>query len=173
MTSSPTSWTANDKHIYVTKNYNSNGDFRKNKGQTQDFKESSNKTNVDLLPKDKIQTSIKYNDGTLSIKNFIDWCKENKIKVIAGYPPIIDTAPLEPDHSEFLLEISQFYKDNDIEVIGTPYDFRYPASYFYNSRYHLNNEGRFIHTRKLIPDLKKALRKLGYIPTQQNDPKAS
>ena len=95
------------------------------------------------------------------VTDFIKWTKENDIKLIATYPSILcyDFYFNEPYSSSFKA-VEQYYKKNDLDIIGTAYDFcYYDKNLFYNTDYHLNDEGRTIRTQFIIDDLIDILEK--------------
>ena len=44
-----------------------------------------------------------------------------------------------------------------VEIVGRPENYIYPDNYFFDTNYHLNGEGRYKRTMKLIKDLKPYL----------------
>ncbi|MEO8577021.1 MAG: hypothetical protein ABI556_09985 [Gemmatimonadales bacterium] len=50
--------------------------------------------------------------------------------------------------------------DMRIPIVGTPRDFVYPKTYFFDTRFHLNEEGRRIRTQKMI-ELLRSIRESG------------
>ena len=75
--------------------------------------------------------------------------------VIAGYPIIVDGEASE----QFIGQILQFElelrRQCDCEVISDYQDYFYDREYFYDTPYHLTNEGAAIRTEQLIHDLER------------------
>jgi hypothetical protein len=53
-------------------------------------------------------------------------------------------------YNNYFNQLAKYFSENNIAVIGTPYDFFYSKELFYDSEYHLNQEGVTIRTRQLI-----------------------
>ena len=53
--------------------------------------------------------------------------------------------------------IIQFYQNLGVPVLGLPQDFMYEKDLFYDSIYHLNNEGIEIRTQQTLTLLKRYL----------------
>ena len=90
------------------------------------------------------------------LSSFIDWSKENNIKLIASYPSLydFDGAYYKGRYPEIFNLIEEFYNKKEVQVIGSPYDFLYPYEDFFNTGYHLHSEARGKHTDKIIELLK-------------------
>lgn len=75
--------------------------------------------------------------------------------LLAGYP-IADTfdRPVDEKYDLFQKELME---KMEVPVISNYLDYVYPVDYFYNTRFHLNNEGKEIRTRQLIEDLQMYL----------------
>ncbi|MEB3219529.1 MAG: hypothetical protein VKN72_25290 [Nostocales cyanobacterium 94392] len=99
------------------------------------------------------------NQGIKSIAEFIDWCNQNNIKLLATWPntTYFDIYKQEKQQS-FLKSITNFYETNNVPVIGKPEDFMYDKSMFYDSNYHLHDRGVKIRTLQLIELIKPYLK---------------
>lgn len=75
------------------------------------------------------------------------------VMVIAGYP--IGDGEYTPDRSEYEEFERQLRSLADCEVISHFTDYFIPYEYFYDTRYHLDDQGVQIRTEQLIEDLHK------------------
>jgi hypothetical protein len=89
--------------------------------------------------------------GLKILKDFNFWGLRNHIAVYVTYANTLD---LQQYHSEkyynYFNQLGKYFSENKIAAIGTPYDFFYSKELFYDSQYHLNQEGVTIRTRQLI-----------------------
>lgn|GEM_PF-2295582 len=138
-----------------------NPDIRRSKDRIKQILKIKYENKIKLFPqtiKDIEQIDISSYDGTKNLEEFFDWCNENSIRVIAGYPPVIDFRQVHRNYYDRgLKQIEQFYKEHDIPSVGTPYDFFYPNNYFFDTFYHLHYGGRIEHTQNVIDKLKEIL----------------
>lgn len=75
--------------------------------------------------------------------------------LIAGYPIAKNQFTPEPElYSNFQTELAQKL---DSPIISKYTDYIYDQKYFYDSTYHLNDEGKKLRTEQLINDLKEFL----------------
>jgi hypothetical protein len=132
-----------------------NGDNDQIIGQktTQKLKQFIEKIDpLDLADLD-IQTA-----GMNSIAAFLKWCQERDILVLATWPNTIWFDAYESQKTEhFFKTIIQFYQNLGVPVLGLPQDFMYEKDLFYDSIYHLNNEGIEIRTQQTLTLLKRYL----------------
>ncbi|MDY6802761.1 MAG: hypothetical protein SXA11_03010 [Cyanobacteriota bacterium] len=99
--------------------------------------------------------------GMNIIEEFVDWCRQNNIKVIATWPNTIwfeEYISLETE--KYFQSIKDFYQSIDVPILGEPRDFMYDPSLFYDTIYHLNDRGTRRRTQKLIELLLPYLDKL-------------
>jgi len=89
------------------------------------------------------------------LERYWRWAKGNGIRVIVMPPPMMDDPICRNDPHEL-----RFYQGLKIKVeafgvsfVGNPYDYMYHRRYFFNTHYHLNDEGRAENTRRMIKDL--------------------
>jgi hypothetical protein len=101
---------------------------------------------------------IKSSQGMESISKFINWCKQNNIKVIATWPNTMKFEIYkEFRQQEFFRSIENFYKSIGVPLLGKPEDFMYNKSMLYDAPYHLNDRGVRQRTRQLIDLLRPYL----------------
>ena len=94
---------------------------------------------------------IKSTNGMKLISEFVAWCHNNNIKVIASWPSIIDFEEYNQKSTQvFLKSIEDFYQSIKVPVIGNPMNFMHNRSLFYDTGYHLNDRGTRQHTKKII-----------------------
>jgi len=92
------------------------------------------------------------------ILKFIYWCKKNNINIVSTWPSTVSfDAYQQPKSQDFFQSIEDFYQSIHVPVIGTPRDFLYDKSLFFNSTYHLNDVGRCQRTRQIIELIKPYL----------------
>ncbi|PSR19091.1 hypothetical protein C8255_04060 [filamentous cyanobacterium CCP3] len=96
--------------------------------------------------------------GMKSIAEFVEWCHQRDITVVATWPNTIWYESYENSVSDsFFNDIIDFYENLSVPVLGRPKDFMYDKSLFFDTRYHLNNEGIQIRTRKTIDLLRSVI----------------
>ncbi|VXD23803.1 conserved exported hypothetical protein [Planktothrix serta PCC 8927] len=85
------------------------------------------------------------------LSQFIVWCRDHQINLISTWPSTVDFSEYQdPKTQEFFQSIKHFYTQAKVPVLGTPEDFMYNKFLFYNSVYHLNDQGRQQRTQKII-----------------------
>ena len=99
-------------------------------------------------------------DAKAELIDFINYCQANNITVYATWPNFLwptkefNGADLDGIHS-----IEEFYHEHNVEILGKYTDCLYDVNLFYDTPYHLNEEGKRIHTNYLINLLKNKLPK--------------
>jgi|GEM_PF-3532621 len=93
---------------------------------------------------------------TLSL--FANWCRENQIQVFAAFPPLLN----HPEYAAVAVDetaqtITDQYKALGISVIGNLRKSLRPPEEFFDSVYHLNEDGKKIKTSHFVQDLKLQL----------------
>jgi hypothetical protein len=93
-----------------------------------------------------------------TLSDFIDECRRNGIHFFAGYPSLLyNEAYLSETARENIAVIEAFYASKNVPILGNFEDFLYPIEDMYDTRYHLNAEGREKRTRQLLQLLKPYL----------------
>jgi len=90
--------------------------------------------------------------GVKAISEFIHWCQQNKIIVFATWPNIA-FKPIYRDQvyiQQNIQKIADFYKFQQIPLIGTADDAMFDSRYFYDTSYHLHHRGVVMRTLKLL-----------------------
>lgn len=93
------------------------------------------------------------------VTEFLRWCRDNNVRVLAGHPPLIHFDDVEdPAFLANLAQVDEFYAAQGVPVLGKPMDFVYPKEWFYDSGWHLHQGSMDAHTdnlaRYLAPYLK-------------------
>ena len=65
----------------------------------------------------------------------------------------------DPKEREFYTHLGEKMEEIGIVYAGNPYDFMYGREHYFNTDYHLNEDGRRMHTQRLIETLGGDLRK--------------
>jgi hypothetical protein len=78
-------------------------------------------------------------EGPRALASFIGWARSRDIKVVATWPNTIyfPAYALAPG----FIDITNFYKDLGVPVMGKPQDAMYPTDLFHDTQYHLNATG--------------------------------
>lgn len=82
------------------------------------------------------------------IADFIHWCQRNRISVIVGYPAFMDFPAYHSGIKEpaFFQSLESYYHSLGIPTLGKPSDFMFPKSMFFDTNYHLHDEGAAVMT---------------------------
>jgi len=88
--------------------------------------------------------------------DFLQWCEAHEVRVMVTFPtylyfPVYE----EPAQRKFFDGIVEWHRSRHIPLLGTPYDFMVQPEYLYDTRHHLNDEGRVIRTDRLIDLLRE------------------
>lgn len=93
--------------------------------------------------------------GLLTIKEFNNWCEQNNIKLFITYPNTMYFKEYEDEHyKKYFESLSDYFAKRKISTIGQPSDFLYDKKYFYDTGYHLNEEGMTVRTKEFISFIK-------------------
>jgi hypothetical protein len=99
--------------------------------------------------------------GMNVIKEFVNWCSQNNIKVIATWPNTIWFEEYaQPETEKYFQSIKDFYQSINVPILGEPQYFMYDRSFFFDTIYHPNDRGTRRRTKKLIELLSPYLDKL-------------
>ena len=138
---------------YQSKTLNKYGDETNNR--KADMTEKQLKMNADLKPETSTEGAINSSYGIKKIQEFVQWCQTNHINVIAVWPSTVwYDVYQEPSYQEYFKSLEDFYKNLKIPTLGKPKDFMYDKSMFFDTNYHLNDEGMRHRTEQLIDLLK-------------------
>jgi len=93
------------------------------------------------------------------LSRFIVWCRENQVNLIVTWPSTVNFSEYQdPNTQKFFNSIAMFYRQEQVPILGTPENFMYDKLLFYNSVYHLNDQGRQKRTKKIINLIQRYLK---------------
>ncbi len=96
--------------------------------------------------------------GWARIASFADWCRAHDIRLLATFPATIDFAVYHERRSRQAQAAAvEGYAALGIPTIGTPADFFYPSSHFFDTGYHLDADGADLRTEMLAEKLRPIL----------------
>lgn len=94
--------------------------------------------------------------GLALIREFSRWCEARGIRCYVTYANLVYLKDYADERYHTYFEsLQNYFIKNDIAFIGTPYDFFFPRKLFYNTEYHLNQEGITLRTEQLIVMMRK------------------
>jgi hypothetical protein len=95
--------------------------------------------------------------GVTAILDFLDWAKASGISVFAAFPPYPNlSAQSELEVIAQGEKVMAFWEQHGVAMLGEPAEYFYPSSLFFDTSYHLNVQGRTVHTRRLIAHIFRA-----------------
>ncbi len=93
--------------------------------------------------------------GLKVIKEFSPWCEKSGIILYVSFPNTLYLREYEKiEYRMYFKRLQTFLAENNISTLGTPYDYFFDRSLFYDTEYHLNREGAILRTRRLIQLIK-------------------
>lgn len=94
------------------------------------------------------------------IGDFVVWCQRHNAKVAAIYANTIDTAEFHtPPATTNLQRLKDKFAEVQVPVFGNGTEAFRPREDFYDTQYHLTEEGQLSRTRDLEPLLRPAIRR--------------
>ncbi len=89
------------------------------------------------------------------LKNFQDWCQNKGVQLFITYPNTVyfDDYKKSNPH-KFLVQLQSFYTNNKFKALMSPSDSMLPREDFFDTVYHLNEEGANKRTSMLMDSLK-------------------
>ena len=128
--------------VYNRRSFNEYGDVVSHLGR-----EGMNPDSIYVGPLPSIDT---FNSETIAQLNEIaDEAKERGAKASFMFPSYIDRS-LELNRAAIDSLKQKIQAGLRMPIVGTPADFSYPGIFFFDTRYHLNEEGRRVRTRRMI-----------------------
>jgi len=92
----------------------------------------------------------------LLYKDFLQWCAAHQVRVLVSFPSYLYFLDYEKTgQRRFFDGIAAWHRQRHIPLLGNAYDFMYKYEDMYDTRYHLNDEGRRKRTDKIIELLKR------------------
>lgn len=125
---------------------NGNGDVTYNEGNER----------MEILMRNMRPVEVQYDGfsetvGLKTLKEFNEWCAQNNIKLYVTYANTVFFKEYETErYKNYFKELQGYFRQNNIRTIGTPYDFFFDSNLFYDTQYHLNQNGMKIRTNGLI-----------------------
>ncbi len=141
---------------YQSQNLNKYGD------ETSNFKSNITDIKKQTIEQAKpieadVEVVTKYSQK--SIRDFIKWCENQQIKVLVTWPGTIWLESYkEKKKQEYFKSLEYFYRQEGIPMLGKPIEFMYNKSMFYDTSYHLNEQGVQQRTNQVISLLRPYLK---------------
>lgn len=111
-----------------------------------------------ILPSETVMQHQPAADSLARIDRFIDWCHGHGVTVLMTYSPTIDFPEYHTSTARrFFDTLRGHYAAEGVPVLGTPYDFLYPSTDFYDTEYHMLSDTTTVNTNKLIGFLRPYL----------------
>lgn len=96
--------------------------------------------------------ATKEKGGWAAIKAYGRWARDHGVCIVAVPTALLRHARYDQDPQEasFYAGVPKRITELGIEYVGSPKDFMYPASWFFNTDHHLQDWARVQHTQRLI-----------------------
>ncbi len=121
---------------------------------------------IDLVPTITNEDYIDY------VNEYIAYCERQGATVYYSWPPMNELAILQD--REGILEYATFIRENiNCPIISDISDYILDPGYFYDTNYHVNDVGVYVHTANLIQDLENVIGDGDYIPIERPAPPES
>ncbi|MGH9365265.1 MAG: hypothetical protein ACRD1B_08390, partial [Thermoanaerobaculia bacterium] len=143
---------AHGPFAYSLRGVNEYGDLQNNRGRTYEDEFAS----ILVIPFPYSRTVWDVLAG------FLGYCDRRGIELLLGWPATVRNPHLEAHMGtvrQHMEEIADRVRAIKLRTLGTPGDFILDKRYFFNTNYHLNEEGRRIRTEKMLPPLRRELSK--------------
>jgi hypothetical protein len=96
--------------------------------------------------------------GMEDVRNFCRWATNNGVRVLATLAPLAENpAYAKPPAIEAEARVRRFYQELGVPLVGVQADWLYPVSEFYDTNYHLTEEGGRRHSKRLADRLRNWL----------------
>lgn len=141
---------------YSYKSLSPYGDFCAQENKEPYIVDADYKSNLNL------KISQFFLDEFARLKTFAD---EHNIKIFLTYPPTAENEKFSiknPKTHKYIANLKAQLAKNKIKIYGDFRDFHFEQKYFYDTPYHLNNQGAILRTQQFIELLDK-LEKSGEI----------
>lgn len=118
---------------------------------------------IDLLPSITNDEYIDY------VNDYIAYCERQGARVYFSWPPMNEMGVQQDEAG--ILAYATFIRENvDCPVISDISDYILDPGYFYDTNYHVNDIGVYVHTANLIQDLENVIGDGDYIPIERPAP---
>jgi hypothetical protein len=92
------------------------------------------------------------------LREFVAYCRTRGITVIAGFPAFLRFPEYDDGaYARFYDEVARLYAGEGVASLGTPREFFVDRGAFFDSNYHLHDEGAAAFTALVAPRLERAL----------------
>jgi hypothetical protein len=93
------------------------------------------------------------------IRDFINWCREKQVKVLALYPVTHENSEFyQEEYKMFFDKIKKYFNQIGIPILGNPYEAVLPHNLMLDTKYHPNNKGRKLRTEQVIHLIRSIVR---------------
>jgi len=141
------------KGVYGVQNINSYGDqinIEVEKMTKREF------TVLNTLSPGLISTPEISSDFIQTMDKYIDWAKNNDVCIIAMPPNyMFFNEYKEKKYMEFLSNIKSFYDFKGVPFLGNPSEYMFDKKFYFNTIYHLNDDGVQKRSLQVINDIGK------------------
>ena len=118
---------------------------------------------IDLVPTITNDEYIDY------VNDYIAYCERQGATVYYSWPPMNELAIQQDEDG--ILKYATFIRENiNCPIISDISDYILDAGYFYDTNYHVNDVGVYVHTANLIQDLENVIGDGSYIPIERPAP---
>ena len=118
---------------------------------------------IDLVPTITNDEYIDY------VNDYIAYCERQGARVYFSWPPMNEMGVQQDEAG--ILAYATFIRENiDCPVISDISDYILDPGYFYDTNYHVNDIGVYVHTANLIQDLENVIGDGDYIPIERPAP---
>lgn len=88
--------------------------------------------------------------GFRALSGFCQWAKENKIRVLASFPNMVDRQVYHaPNAAAVETQLRDYYAKQGVPVIGRMHDAMMPSAEFFDTKYHPTEEASVKRTTRL------------------------
>lgn len=98
--------------------------------------------------------ALDINDGVKMLNEFSSYVNSRGGKVLFTFAPI-SSVRYQNSKSKIESAYHKLRSDLKMPILGTPADYVFPLTFFYDTAFHLNATGRLARTEKVIADLRK------------------
>lgn len=103
--------------------------------------------------------------GLAQISEFSRWCNGRGVSVYVSYANTVYFNEYDSkEYREYFANLQRYFSENDIRVIGSPYDFFFPNEMFMDTGYHLDRAGATSRTSRLV----QMMRAMQIVPKRVN-----
>lgn len=128
----------------------------------------------DMRYDDSDGINTEYEEFIEYLNEYVDFCRECGATVYFSFPPMSQTALTDYNTRENVMDFYENLSHSvNAKVISNIYDYILDEGYFFDSEFHLNNNGVVIRTVRLIDDLKREMGKTDITMSESDLPPPS